>query len=176
MQNRWAEQKLKTCEVSFLCLEAAWKQYKQATKGIAEALAAGTPISALEQTYSLNWSRVWQAIRQQKSWGHKSYLLWKWLEQAEEIQQHLLQMELLIADYRLQLHNSGQKASDFWQGYAEGKVLCRTPDGQPPTINHSPTAYQKGVILGWRYAVVKHQIQTRLYSCQKTTANLFTWG
>lgn len=176
MQNRWADQKLKTCEASLLCLEAAWKQYQQATKGINEALADGMAIALLEQTYPLNWEKVWQAIRRNKSWGHKSYQLWKWLQQGEVIQQHLMQIELLIADYRLQIHNSGKKATEFWQGYAEGKVLCRTPCEESPKINGSPTPYQKGVLLGWRYAIVKHEIQTRLYCCRKTTADLFTWG
>lgn len=176
MQNRWADQKLKTCEAAFLCLEAGWSQYKQSTRGMRDALAAGTPISSLQQTYSLNWERVWETIKYQKLWGTKSYQLWEWLRQGEEIQQRLLQVELLMADYRLQFHNSGAKATEFWQGYLEGKIRCRTPYAKPPVIVNSPTPYQKGELLGWRYAVVKHEIQTRLYCCRKTTTDLFTWG
>ncbi|MBD2185196.1 hypothetical protein [Aerosakkonema funiforme] len=177
MVNRWADKQLKNCEAALLSLEAGLTQFNQATTGLIDSLAAGTSLSYLQQTYSLNWHKIWQEIAQENLWGPQSYQLGEWLSQQEkDIEKRLLQLELLISEYRLHIHHSVQKATDFWLGYDEGKVRCRTPYAQEPFIIGYPTPYQKGELLGWRYAIAKYKVQNLLECCNTSSCELFTWG
>lgn len=176
MTKRWADKQLKNCEAALLSLEAGLTQFNQATKGITDALATGKPLSYIQQSYQLNWEKIWQEIARYNFWGPQSYQLKEWLCQLETIQQRLLQLELSISDYRLYIHHSASKATDFWLGYDEGKVRCRTPYAEEPFIIGQPTAYQKGELLGWRYAIAKNEIQNLLDCCCTSTSELFTWG
>lgn len=176
VRNRWADKQLKNWETAFLSLESGWNQYNQATKGLADALASGIPLSSLEATYPLNWKKVWETIASKNFWGPRSYQLLEWLSQGQKIQQRLLQLEFLEAEYRLHIHHSAQKVTDFWLGYDEGKIRYRTPYSEAPLIVGQPNPYQKGELLGWHYAVTKKQIQERIECCSTANCELFTWG
>lgn len=176
MAARWADKQLKNCEAAQVSLEAGLTQFNQITRGMADALAVGTPLPYIQQTYKLNWPKIWQEVGEENLWGPKTYQLWEWLCQKQGIQQKLLQLDLLISEYRLHVHHSSERATDFWLGYDDGKMRCRTPYSQEPTIIGQPTPYQKGEILGWRYAVAKYHVQNLLECCNKATSDLFTWG
>lgn len=176
MASRWADKQLKNFEAALVSLEAGLIQFNQMTGGLTDSLATGTPVSYIQQSYKLNWEKIWQEIAEQNFWGPQSYQLWEWMRQAQSIQQRLLQLDLLISDYRLYVHYSSEKATDFWLGYDDGKMRCRTPYSQEPAIVGQPTPYQKGETLGWRYAVVKYQIQLLLECCNRSTSDLFTWS
>ncbi|GEM_PF-5105898 len=177
MTNRWADKQLKNCEAALVSLEAGLTQFNQATSGLAETLTAGASLSYIQETYQLNWQKIWQEIAQQNLWGPQSYQLCEWLyQQEQDIQQRLLHLELLISEYRLHIHHSIQKATDFWLGYDEGKIRCRTPYSQEPFIIGQATSYHKGELLGWRYAILKNEVQNLLDCCKNSTSELFTWG
>jgi hypothetical protein len=176
MVNRWADKQLKNWEASLISLEAGWNQFNQTTRGLPDALVAGTSISSIQHTYALDWDRVWRAIAHHQIRGPQTYQLWEWWLQGQGIQQRLQQLHALTDDYSEQIHDSARHATEFWLGFDEGKGSCRTSYIHKSFIINLPTPHRKGELLGWHYATVKEQIQERLQCCRLVTSELFTWG
>jgi hypothetical protein len=179
MVNRWADKQLKNWEAALLSLEAGWNQYNQATRGIPEALAAGIPISSIQATYALDWEKVTEAIAYHQFRGPQSYQLWEWWFAGQNIKLRLQQLRRLTKDYNEQVHPFARLATEFWLGFDEGKVNCRTiyiEDSSNCPIINLPTPHQKGELLGWQYATVKQQVKERLHCCCLMNSELFTWG